>query len=751
MTCIFLIQAQEKYILSGTVRDTKENLELVNVYIKELKQGTYTDSLGNYSFQLAKGKYHIIFSCIGYKTIEKEIHLLQSQQLHITLQQEKQLQEEVVITIDKKQQIYETTQGATSLSQKDLKSMPSLLGEPDPVKLLQHTASVATNGDGKTGLFVRGGNPDHTRILYNHATIYNPSHLLGVFSVFHPDAVKEASLYTSGISPEYSGLIGSFLDVRSSESIPERFSFNGSLGLISSRIHLTTPLSSQAALSFSARRSYITYLLKPLNTLIGDNDILNQSEYDFDDYNLSFIWKPSNRDHIAVHTYLGSDKGRMPFSDYNLLFALNWKNKAVSIKWQHFFQNNWFMEHILTGSQYFSYTTFALSNYNGQLETNIHTGTYKAIFNLIKKNHHLRTGYELSLNRTSPGNAKLTLNNEPLEKEQPLQFKNSQIGIFANDEIEWKKWLMNIGIRYTYYQEHKQSIGFHEWEPRVSLRYALTKQDALKASLTRHIQFMHLIPLSSSTGLPMDYWIPAGESIHPQRGWQVSSGYFHQAPQGTPWSWSAEVYYKHMNNQLENKNNLISIFEQSSAIRNLEQGKGWAYGIELSLQKQVGAWTGWTSYTLSKNMRQFDQINNGNPFLGYSDRRHDLSIMTQYIPNLKWKFAVAFVYSTGRPLSVPSSISIINGTMINEYTRYNSQRMPAYHRMDWSITRTFQHTSRIHSELNFSFYNVYFRKNAFLVLFIASPDKEKENSYTPKARQGSLFPIIPSISWSIYL
>lgn len=755
------LAAQKEFKLSGYVTDNREKLVSTHIYIHELQRGTYTDSTGFYTLTLTQGTYNLLCSHVGYKTVTKKVLLNRSQRIDFKLVKDTSLQQEVVIRIDKEEEIFHSSQGATHLSAQEIKQLPTLLGEPDPVKLLQHTASVTTNGDGKTGLFVRGGNADHTRVLYNRNTIYNPYHLLGIFSVFNPDAVHDISLYTSGISPEYSGLIGSFLDVRSSETLPKRFSLNGSVGILSSRMHLSVPVSSKCAFDLSARLSHITHIIKPLLQKTGiSNDMLGNSSYDFYDYNASFLWQPSEKDKITFHAYAGDDFAKMPFNVYDIHFKMAWQNQAASLHWQHLFHNDLFLEQTLNWSRYHSNTQFSQSTYRGRLKTLLNEYTYKATINYLKHNHWLKAGYELIFNRTIPNNARLTLNNEPIEQEQPLRFYNTQLGLFANEEWEWNKWLLDIGMRYTLYhggtQRQKEVIipiechnaTYHAWEPRLSLRYALTENQNLKAAYAHHIQFMHLIPLSSSTGLPMDYWIPSTSQIKPQNGDQWSIGYFGQTADNN-WNWGAEVYYKRMHQQLESKNNLISIFEQNNAIQHLEKGKGWAYGLEISLKKKMGQWTGWSSYTLSKNMRQFKNINDRDPFPAYSDRRHDFSLVLQYTPHNRWRFSSAFVYSTGKPLSVPTGLTIINGTIINEYSRFNTQRMPAYHRMDLSATRTFRHSDKFYSELNISFYNIYWRKNAFIVIFTANENKEN-HSYHPGYRQGSLFPVIPSVSWNFY-
>lgn len=744
-----ILSAQNKLMLSGRITEEQFPLAYAHIYIEELHNGVYSDSSGFYVVALDKGTYHITYSYIGYKTIQKKVLIDADKRMDITLQPSTLHQPEIVINLDKEQEIFENTHSVNRLSQADLKKNPSLLGEPDPIKLLQHTAGVTNAGDGQGGLFVRGGDSDHTRILFNQATLYNPSHLLGVFSTFHPETVHKVSLYTGGASPLYSGLIGSYLDVRSSEKIPQRVRFDASLGILTSRIHLAAPISSKTALTLSARRSHITSIIKPLlNKIDSENELLSQSKYDFYDYNLSFLWQISDKDRISLHAYTGNDQADLPFQLYDVSFQMGWQNTVSALKWQHNFNDDLFMEQIFSGSYYQSHSKFSQANYLGKLNTRLYDLNYKGVVHYLLNNHRIEPGYEITFNHTISGNSRLTLDDTPLSQSSSLRFANTRLGLFINDEITCRQWVFNLGIRYTYYRNHPliaddKPTSFHEWEPRLSMRYALHECHALKMSYTQHVQFTHLIPLSSSTGLPMDYWIPASQKIPPQHGWQWSGGYFYRSNSRYPISWSAEIYYKRLFDQLESKNNLISVFEHSQTMQLLERGKGEAYGLELQFKKEGRLWEIQAAYTLAKNMRLFTTMNQGDPFPACNDRRHDLSLLVNYTPNRKWQFSTAFVYASGKPVSVPSELIFIGGAAINNYQRYNSQRMPAYHRMDLSITRTFHHNEKFYSELNFSFYNLYWRKNTF-ILFFTSEDNQCV------ARQGSLFPVIPSLSWSIH-
>lgn len=757
-----LLSAQVRWTVHGRITLSDEPLESASIVVMETKEGTNTDKDGNYQMDLPSGTYRLRFSYLGCKLVEKRIEVTKAPiVLNISMEETGELGKEVIVGANVEDPLYESTGSATVLSKEEMKSFPSLLGEPDPLKLLQMTASVSNTGEGKTGLFIRGGNSDQTRVLFNEAPIYNPSHFLGVFSVFNPNVTDKAVLMSGGVSPEYGNALASVLDVHSSTDIPERVTFSGSLGLASSRLHLEIPSGENFKMTFSVRRSHITDVIKPILSLVDKSEDTEDTEYDFSDYNMALIWNFSSKDKLFIHGYAGNDKASMYYKEYDMSFDIGWSNQAASIQWQHSFDSRYSMNHLLTWSRYKANTNFTQTSYEGEMKTHLNEYKYKGTLDYATNTHFLKGGYEVTMNQTIPNDSWFTLNNTFLNTPNGVKYYNTQASLFINDDMEWERWRINAGVRYNWYgqfgpYDHLLQSGgrlynrnelvqsYNGLEPRLSARYLLTSTSSVKASLTHHIQYLNMISLSSSTGLPVDYWIPATKQIRPQTGWLTTLGYFKSL--NKEWQYSAEVYYKNMNHILENGKDLVSMIELADPEGSLYDGKGWAYGLELSLKKEKGMWRGWISYALSWNWRKYAEINDGKSFAANTDQRHDLSVVGIYEPNEKWRFSSSFVYTSGKPVNVPVSMYILNGTFILEYGDYHSQRMPAYHRLDLSATRTWKYSKGRYSELNFSFYNVYMRKNPFIVYFSAR--KVGKDSYQPIARKSSLFPIFPSISWT---
>ena len=757
-----LLSAQVRWTVQGRITLSDEPLESASIVVIETKQGTNTDKNGYYQIALPAGTFRLRFLYLGCKPVEKRIEVSQAPiVLNISMEETGELGKEVIVDAKVEDPPYKSTGNTTVLSNEEMKSLPSVLGEPDPLKLLQLTASVSNTGEGKTGLYIRGGNSDQTRVLFNEAPIYNPNHFLGVFSVFNPNVTDKAVLMSGGVSPEYGNALASVLDVHSSTDIPERVTLSGSLGLASSRLHLEIPSGENFKMTFSLRRSHITDVIKPIISLFDKSEDMKGTEYDFSDYNIGMVWKLSAKDKLFLHGYAGNDQADMYYKEYNMNFDIGWSNQAASIRWQHLFDSRYSMNHLLTWSEYKASTNFSQSSYVGYMKNRLSEAKYKGTLDYAAKHHFIKGGYEVTINQTVPNDSWFTLNNTLLNTPNGVKYNNAQASLFVNDDMEWERWRINAGVRYNWYGQFgpyndlQQNGGrsydrnelvqsYNGWEPRLSARYLLTSTSSVKASLTRHIQYLNMISLSSSTGLPVDYWIPATRQIRPQTGWLSTLGYYRSM--NNEWQCSGELYYKEMNHILENGKDLVSMIELADPEESLYDGRGWAYGMELSLKKEKGMWRGWISYALSWNWRKYAEINNGKPFAANTDQRHDLSVVAIYEPNDKWRFSSSFVYTSGKPINVPVSLYALNGIFILEYGDYHSQRMPAYHHLDISATRTWKYTKGRYSELNFSFFNVYLRKNPFLVYFSAR--KLSRNSYQPTARKGALFPIMPSISWT---
>jgi len=644
---------------------------------------------------------------------------------------------------------------------KQLKQLPKFAGESDPYKALQYMGGVSQAGEANSGLYVRGGNNDQNLILLNGTMIQNPTHVLGMFSVFNPDLIGQMRFIKSGMPAEYGGRLSSIVDINTTNNIPDKILIKGSIGLISSRLSAQIPLNSKFAIYASLRGSYISSIILPMLTLIGIDSLLTQNKYEFWDANAGFIYNLAPRTKLTGHFYTGKDDMKISeLKKYNMKEnSTFWQNTSAGIQLNHIFNEKLSMNHQLNYSKFQIQSSLDWSNsmQATTLQSQFEDITYKADFFHISGHHQLKFGTELAYNAAIPNFihsdsiSSLEINNEH------NVIHSTQLTIYARDEWTWEKWQLNLGLRanvyahigpYTNFQVDGNVIypkndiikTYSGLEPRFYSRYLINSLSSIKFSATRHFQYLNQIPVFS-IGIPADLQIPASLDVKPQISWQFSGGYFRNFAENN-WEFSMEVYYKTLENQLEFKNGIANTFSNGMFEKNLLVGKGWTYGSEWKLSKNFGKLTGWITYNLAWSYRQFDQINNGIPYLAQNDRRHDISVIGMYELNKRWSFSTVFVYATGSRLNLPLSWFIIDNKYVLEYGKYNAFEMPAYHRLDISANYKLKPWRGIDSEINFSIYNLYNRANPFQVYYSARTQSIKMNY---------LLPIIPSASWTFHL
>lgn len=650
------------------------------------------------------------------------------------------------------------TSGSTGINVdvKQLKQLPKFVGESDPYKALQYMGGVSQAGEANAGFYVRGGNNDQNLILLNGTQIQNPTHVLGMFSVFNPDLIGQMRFIKSGIPAEYGGRLSSVVDINTINSIADTTQVKGSIGLISSRISTQIPINSKFAVYASWRGSYISSIILPALSLLGVDSLLTQNKYEYWDANAGFIYNLTPKTKLTGHFYSGKDKlDIQELKNFNMKGNVTfWQNTSIGLQLNHLFNEKWSMSHQLSYSRFHLQSDIDWYNSLQDVRSQLETVTYKAAFFNIHGNHQFKFGTEWNYNDVMP-NFVHSDSVLPLEiKTEHNIIHSTQLSVYARDEWTCNKWQINVGLRanvyahigpYTDFQDtgniiyKKNNIikTYSGIEPRFFSRYLINKQSSVKLSVTRNIQYLNQIPVLSF-GIPADLQIPASLYVKPQGSWHFSGGYFRNISENN-WELSMEVYYKTLENQLEFKNGIATTFTNSMFEKELLTGKGWTYGAEWKLSKKIGKLTGWISYNLAWSYRQFDQINQGNPFLALNDRRHDVSVIGMYKLNNRWSFSAIFVYATGNRLNLPVSWYIIDGKNILEYGKYNAFEMPAYHRLDVSADYKLKPWHGIKSELNFSVYNVYNRANPFQV-FYSTTSQCIKMSY--------LLPVIPSVSWT---
>tara|TARA_Y100000589_G_scaffold330560_1_gene380614 strand:- start:3265 stop:5607 length:2343 start_codon:yes stop_codon:yes gene_type:complete len=764
---LFSLYAQEKYTLSGYVKDneTGEYLIGATVYLKENLKGTSTNQYGFYSITVENGNYSVIYSFLGLKKEEKTIKLNKNLRLNISLQSNAIITNEVVIESEgADKNIASSNMSQVKIDVKNIKRLPAFMGEVDVLKTIQLLPGVQSSGEGNSGFYVRGGGPDQNLILLDEATVYNASHLFGFFSVFNADAIKDINLIKGGMPAKYGGRLASVLDISMKEGNSKKFEVDGGLGLISSKLTLQGPIKKDTS-SFivSGRRTYIDVLINPL---INDTSAFKGTGYYFFDLTTKVNYRISDKDRIFLSGYFGRDVFTFRNADRGFKFDIPWGNATGSIRWNHLFNDKLFVNTSVIFSDYqFSFGA-EQNDFEFKLNSSITDWNTKIDFSYIPNlKHNIKFGTHFTYHTFIPGSVTGRSGDVSFNPEKIFKQYSNEGAIYISDDFEVNEELkINAGLRYSSFQFGgpitvrnylKNEFTFdstnhhRNLEPRLSMRYKIDKNHSLKASYTQNYQYIHLASLSS-VSLPTDLWVPSTKIVKPQYGRQFAVGFFKNLLNDS-WETSLEAYHKKMKNLIEYKEGVLPEDNtNTSSDDSFTFGSGNSYGLEFFIKKRLGRTTGWLGYTISKTTRYFDDLNNGNEFPAKYDRTHDLSVTATYDINDNWVLSAVFVYATGNTLTPALDRYIIDGNIFTEYANRNSYRMPEYHRMDVSATYTKKKPEkRFNSSWSFSIYNIYNRANPYFIYFdFEGEGNLAEGGIDPKAFQISLFPIIPSITWN---
>jgi hypothetical protein len=738
-----------------------------------LSKGTVTDASGSFKLWLPTGRCLLEFSYIGYESKDTILSLFSNIELFIYLNQDTIAVEEVAIIANKlNDHVSSPLMGAFTLSKKEMLRLPSLLGEVDPLKILQLTPGVKSASYGGAGIYVRGGGTDQNLILYDNTIVYNPGHLLGIFSVFNPDVIKDVNIIKSGIPAQYGGKLSSVVKINSYKGNKDSLEVTGSIGLISTKIGVSGPLlKRKGTFIIGARRTYLELLVKPMiqSSASSTSFLSKDNIYNFYDFNLGAALEISEKDLLTFSAYQGRDKFKMEQEDVKQQNYLKWGNNMASLLWAHRINNLSDWNTNISWSKYEFALSGSQSNYYFGLLSSIEDFSLKSELDLKSSLGHIITGFELIDHSFIPNKIKAQAGNFDLKFGQFGAMNALEGAIFLNDEFPITSRLSVAGgVRLSFFNHHgpfkefiRNSLGqitdtllvprgtslafYANGEPRLVFKYQISKNASIKASYMRIAQYIHLATSASATQ-PTDIWIPSTSDIKPLIGDQVSLGYFRKLPE-KGLEFSSELYYKKMNNQLAFLRGILNISIDGNLEDNLAIGYGQSYGLELYLAKHIGKYTGWLSYTLSRTEQKFDEINAGLFYPAKYDGRHDISLTMIRKFNEKWSGSVVFIYISGNAYTMPVGRYIIQGTVVNEYGGVNSFRMPANHRMDISLTRKIIHRNRWNSELTFSIYNVYNRANPYFIYYEVVGNIEKY-SLEVNASEVTLLPIIPSLSWN---
>lgn len=803
-TSLGISQEKEKFTISGYVKDVSNGEYSIGatVFIKELKKGGSTNQYGFFSITVEKGTYHLVVSYIGYVTIEKEIILDKDIQLNIDISPLVITTKTVVVSSDRgNNNIAATTVGAIKLDMEEIKKLPAFMGEVDVLKTIQLLPGVKSAGDGNTGFYVRGGGPDQNLILLDEAVVYNASHLMGFFSVFNGDAVKSMNLIKGGMPAQYGGRLASILDISMKEGNNKKFHVDGGLGLIASRLTLQGPIKKDTgSFIISARRSYFDIVAKPF---AKPGAPAKNADLYFYDLNAKVNYRLSSKDRVFLSGYFGRDVFNFgdPESGFNI--GVSWGNATGVLRWNHLFNDKLFMNVSGILSNYDNSVGAEQNGFQFKLFSGIRDWNGKVDFAYFPSTRHeVRFGMNYVFHTFTPSSLSLKLGETVLDFGKIKKDKAHEAAAYLSDDFELTdKLKIHAGLRYSYfmqigpfdrylkdpvngqtsqivhYRSNQKVQEYGGLEPRFNVRYQVNPKSSIKASYTYNLQYVNLASLSS-VGFPTDTWVPSSQLVKPQIGTQYSLGYFRNFNENT-YETSAELYYKDLKNQIEYKDgSLPGVDLNDNADNSFTFGKGWAYGAEFFLKKRIGKLNGWLGYTLSYTKRKFAALNFGNEFYAKYDRRHDASLVVNYDLNDRWTFSLVQVYGTGTAVTIPVAYYFIDVNFVTEYSAKNAYRMPAYHRMDISITFTPDRNNRIErkkqrltkeyqrqgkdvntivvpkrwaknygTNWNFSIFNVYNRHNPYIV-FLASEGNILTGNLIVKAKKLSLFGIIPSITWN---
>ncbi len=769
---VFSVIAQERVTINGYLKDslTGETLIGANLQVVGRGKGVQSNQYGFYSISLEKGVYRLLVSFIGYQTADVTIDLTKDIQQNILLLPNAAVINNVTVVGRRRENNVKTAQmGKIELSMNTAKALPAFLGEVDPLKTLQLLPGVRNAGEGNAGFYVRGGGPDQNLILLDDAVVYNTGHLFGFFSIFNADAIKNVTLIKGGMPAQYGGRLSSVVDVAMKEGNNNKTQIDAGIGLIASRFSIQGPLKkNKASYILSARRTYVDLLSKPF---ISKQSEFYGSGYYFYDLNAKMNYRFSEKDVLYLSGYFGRDKFTFNNTKRSFSTTIPWGNSTATLRWNHVFNKKLFANTTAVYNDYKFQLAGRQNDFNINLSSGIRDLNLKTDFDFYPvPEHKLKFGIQYTHHTFLPNIVSGSQDSVVFEPNNASRKLANEYAAYIQDDWELSdKIKVNAGLRYSIFQQigrytlydrdvdgnkidsveygRGQTVkAYGGLEPRLTVRYAISELSSFKAAVTRNIQYIHLVT-NAGTTLPTDLWVPSTIRVRPQTGWQYAAGYFRNFNNGM-FETSLEVYYKTMNNQIEYKEGY------TPSLRDPEEefvfGKGWSYGAELFINKVRGRFTGWIGYTLSWTWRRFKDLNDGLKYPSRYDRRHDMSIVGTYELSKKWKVSSVFVYGTGNATSLPERFYFVGGVLTQEYSRINAYRMKPYHRMDlsFSYTPTPKKVRKYTSHWVFSLYNAYSRLNPYFIYF----DQEGQASngdLRVSARQVSLFPVIPAVTWNI--
>ncbi len=752
----------KRVVLSGHVKDAASGEILIGatVFIPSLGQGTVTNSYGYYSLSVPQGSYSVKFGFLGFSDQVLEVNLTQNRVENMLLFPSSEIIGEVVVEGKGKEEALRSPGlGMQQIQGKTIKKVPVLMGETDLVKVIQLMPGVMPASEGSSGFSVRGGNPDQNLILLDEAAVYNAGHLMGFFSVFNNDAVKDVKLYKGDVPAMYGGRLSSLLDVKMKDGNHKKITGTGGVGTIATRLTLEGPIGGErTSFIVSGRRTYADLFLK----LSSDEDLRNSALY-FYDLNAKLSHTIDDNNRIFVSGYKGSDVMKQERN------VINYGNNTITLRWNHIFSPRLFSNIMLLASKYDYYLESNHDDANRvSWRSSLNDYGVKSDFTwYITPDNTLDFGGQLIYHKINPGLVKGMGADALIDRlEMPLSH-SAEYGVYVSDNMAvGSRFNVRYGLRMSifsnlggaeqyYYDdefEYSHSRKFKRMssyntkiylEPRISWSYVFSPSSSLKGGYARTAQYIHQAT-NSTSGSPLDVWFVSSPNVKPQISDQFSVGVFHNI-RNNKLELSLELFYKKMYNSIDFKDHAKLLLNEYLE-GELRFGSTTAFGAEAMVKLDVGPINGWVSYTLSKAERRFKDINDGITYRSPYDHPHDINVVLNGKVNERSSLSANWVFYSGNPTTFPVGRYEVGGNIVPLYSNRNTDRMPDYHRLDLSYTLEGRNrkSRRWSGEWVFSIYNAYGRKNAWSINF----EVDEDDPYRIKAQKVYLFSIIPSVSYN---
>ncbi len=742
---------------SGFVKDSVSGEALIGAVVYPLEKpgtGISTNAYGYFSLSLPAAKYTFVCQYLGYEKKMISVELSHNVDMTLFMSQVSVQLSEVVVSGERNNHNIVNNEVMQKLNVQEMQSIPVIFGEKDIMKTLQLLPGIKSAGEGNSGFYVRGGGADQNLILLDEAPIYNASHLLGFFSTFNSDAIKDVTAYKGGFPAEYGGRLSSVIDVRMNEGNDREYHVSGGIGLIASRIAVEGPIvKNKGSFMISARRTYADMFLK-----LSKDTTVNRSSLYFYDINMKANYQVSPKDRLYLSCYLGRDN-----FGFNSTIGIDWGNTTATMRWNHLLNAKLFSNTSLIFSRYSNNISVSVASLSMHVLSEIQDWNLKEDFHyFLNTSNTLKFGFNSIYHTFIPGKVDGSSIFHVLPMDRKYALENAVY--ITNDQTLSPHFKLTYGLRYslfsslgpgtvfqynaqndvvdsTVYPRGKIYSTYGGLEPRIIMNIIVNDSNSVKITYARTRQYLHLLQNATSS-TPMDLWMPSSVNILPEIADQVSLGYFRNL-RDNMFEFSTEIYYKVMQHQIDYQNG-ANLMLNNKVESLLTFGRGWSYGAEFLLRKKTGRLTGWVGYTWSRTYRKFNDINNGLAFPAKQDRPNEISIVGIYQLAPHLTASATWVFYNGSAVTFPSGRYIVDGNVVPYYTSRNGYRMPNYHRLDFGLTWEHRKSARFESSWNFSIYNVYARENAFAINFQPDPNDPTRM----QAVQLSLFRFVPSITYN---